>query len=486
MKAVIIARVSTEEQREAGNSLPAQIERLKRYCQNKGFQIIETHSYDESAYKEDREKFDQIIDKILNQPERIAVCFDKMDRLSRDPFDNRIAKLRRKALNDDIEIHFASEGQIFNSQVSAPDRFRFTMGLGLAEYYSAAISDNVKRAQEQKIRKGEWLSKAPFGYKNIRIDEENTDIVVDDHNAAIVKKIFELYASGAYSMELLCKKIKQDFNLKWPKGSLGKLLKNPFYYGTMIIKGKPYPHRYLPIISRALFDEVQQHKNHVNDKPLKYMGLPFIYRGLIRCAACGCSISPERHKGYAYYHCTQYKGKHDNAKWLREETITEQLGELFKALQMPGDMQEQIINTLGEVHSQKIKFHNEHVSKLNAEQKSLTKMMDNLYLDKLKGKISEEQYDRFYTRFIEQKEEIRIKLDSLNDAENNYYLTAKYVLDLSVKAHDMFLRSEVEEKRQLIKLVLQNLTLDGEKLVWEPRKPFDLMLDATACKLWRG
>ena len=39
MKAILIARVSTEEQREAGNSLPAQVARLERYCQNKGFEI---------------------------------------------------------------------------------------------------------------------------------------------------------------------------------------------------------------------------------------------------------------------------------------------------------------------------------------------------------------------------------------------------------------------------------------------------------------
>ncbi len=41
------------------------------------------------------------------------------------------------------------------------------MSLGLAKYYSDAISDNVKRAQEQMLRKGIWVSKAPFGYKNI-------------------------------------------------------------------------------------------------------------------------------------------------------------------------------------------------------------------------------------------------------------------------------------------------------------------------------
>ena len=49
MKAIILARVSTEEQKEAGNSLPAQIERLKNYCKNKGFEVAKISSFDESA-----------------------------------------------------------------------------------------------------------------------------------------------------------------------------------------------------------------------------------------------------------------------------------------------------------------------------------------------------------------------------------------------------------------------------------------------------
>ena len=55
MKAILISRVSTEEQKEAGNSLPAQVARLEKYCQNKGFEILKTFSFDESAYKDQRE-----------------------------------------------------------------------------------------------------------------------------------------------------------------------------------------------------------------------------------------------------------------------------------------------------------------------------------------------------------------------------------------------------------------------------------------------
>ena len=67
MKAILIARVSTEEQKEAGNSLPAQVERLERYCKNKNLQIIKKFSFDESAYSSNRGEFDQIIDFILKQ-----------------------------------------------------------------------------------------------------------------------------------------------------------------------------------------------------------------------------------------------------------------------------------------------------------------------------------------------------------------------------------------------------------------------------------
>ena len=358
MKAIIIARVSTEEQKEAGNSLPAQIARLEKYCQNKGFKILKSCSFDEIAYKNQRDEFDRIVDFILEQKEKVAVCCDKVDRLSRNIFDKRIGQLYKKALNDEIELHFTSEGQIINSRISAVEKFQFSISLGLAKYYSDAISDNVKRAQEQKLRKGEWLSKAPFGYKNIKLENGNSDIIINDHNSYIVKKVFELYATGAFSMGLLCKKVKADFGPAWPKGYLGKMLKNPFYHGTMIVKAKSYPHRYPPIISKSLFDQVQSVKESFKKKSFKYAGLPFLYRGLIRCGECGLSVSPERHKGHAYYHCTQYNGKH-GAKWLREEEITRQLGKVFKSLQVPQKIRDQITGTLKKVHPDKIEFHND-------------------------------------------------------------------------------------------------------------------------------
>lgn len=204
-----------------------------------------------------------------------------------------------------INLHFVSDGQVINSRISAVEKFQFSISLGLAKYYSDATSDNVKRAFEQKIRKGEWLAKAPFGYKNITQPDGSSAIIIDEYAAGIIRKIFKLYATGAYSLEYVCKKLKEEHNLNSPKGYLGKVLNNPFYYDVMIVKGQEYPHRYPPIITQTLFEQVQQVKAGFTKKPARYGGLPFVYRGLIRCAHCGLAITAERQKGIAYYHCTQ-------------------------------------------------------------------------------------------------------------------------------------------------------------------------------------
>ncbi|MFC1870687.1 recombinase family protein [Candidatus Dependentiae bacterium] len=487
MKAIIIARVSTEEQKEAGNSLPAQIARLERYCKNKEFEIIKHFSFDESAYKSNREEFDQIIEFIVAKNEPLAICCDKVDRLTRNMFDKRVSLLYEKALNDELELHFVSDGQVLTSKISAAEKFQFSISLGLAKYYSDAVRDNVLRAFEQKIRKGEWLAKAPYGYKNIVHPDGTKDIVVDEYEAQMVQKVYELYARGIYSMEMLLKKLKADYGIEWIKSFLDKILKRHFYYGLMEIKGELYPHRYPPIISKELFDQVQTVKSGYSKKrQYRFAGtIPFIYRGLLRCGDCGMAITPEIHKKkHIYYHCTQYKGKH-GAKWFKEETITQIMSDIFRRFKIPKDILEQITNTLNEVHQNKIDFHNTQLARLTKEQENITKMMDNLYMDKLKGSITEKEYDRFFQKFCDQRDLNSQRLTQLQEAETNYYITAKYILDLANRAQELFESSEVDEKRQLIKLLLSNVQIKGENIVYDVQKPFDLILESSDEVRWR-
>tara|TARA_Y100000588_G_C14276792_1_gene934731 strand:- start:2236 stop:3759 length:1524 start_codon:yes stop_codon:yes gene_type:complete len=484
MKAILLARVSTEEQKEAGNSLPAQVERLKKYCHNKNFEIIKICSFDESAYSNKRNEFDKIIDFVLNHEDKVALCCDKVDRLTRNTFDKRVAQLYDKALQDKIELHFVSDGQILTSQISAVEKFQFNISLGLAKYYSDAISDNVKRAQEQMVRKGIWVAKAPIGYQNITDPNGNKTIIVDEYHGPIVTKIFEMYATGAYSLQLIIDSLDKNYGIKVPKGFIGKALSNPFYYGTMIVKGVQYPHSYPPIISKDLFDKVQAVKASYKKKPAKHAGRPYIYRGLMRCGDCGLAITPEMHKGYVYYHCTQYKGKH-GAKWFREEAITSEVEKIFKRMHIPEEILQQVTDELNVMNQDRIEFHNNQLQQLIKEQKRIAKMLDNLYLDKLEGRITVSQYDKFYQTLKEQISEVNQSLQRLHESDENYYITSQYLLQLASKSYELFKSSEVEEKRVLIKTVLSNFEITGENMLWKAKKPFSNFLNCTEGFLWR-
>ena len=104
MKAVILARVSTKEQEEQGHSLPAQIRRLQEYAGKKGFEIVETFSFHESAGDKIRKKFEEVIAYIRSHKDvRVLLCenVDRATRNFKDAVD--LDEMRRK---EDLEIHF--------------------------------------------------------------------------------------------------------------------------------------------------------------------------------------------------------------------------------------------------------------------------------------------------------------------------------------------------------------------------------------------
>lgn len=482
-KSITIARVSTEEQKEANNSLPAQLHRLKNYCQKKGFEVVKEFSFDESAYKDKRSDFDSILDFVLDQKEKVAVCFDKVDRLSRNIFDKRVSLLYEKALNDEVELHFVSDGQVINSHLSAVEKFNFSISLGLAKYYSDAISDNVKRAQEQMLRSGIYPARPPYGYKRIPVSKDKTEIVIDDFGSKIVQKAYELYSTKSFSMDLIRRKLKVDYGLNWSKGYTDNILKDQFYIGIMTWNKKQYRHKYQPIISKALFDQVQEIKSGFHKKHSKYAGLPYFYRGLIKCGHCGLSYTPEKHKGHIYYRCTQYNGKH-GAEWLREEDITDQIGNAFKRLQVPDHVLEKIVKTLKKTHESKTDFREEEYKKYSTERELYSKRLEKLYIDRLDGRITDQDYDRYYQTFRDKISELDTRIAILQEAEDNYYITAQYLLTLANKAYDLFKSSKVEERRLLIKMVLSNLTVEGKEVRYNAIKPYDTILYYADRQAW--
>ncbi len=110
VKGTLIARVSDPSQREA---LPAQILRLREYSEKLGLDS-DLHSFDETAYKDDRKKFQEIVDKIAKYPGKQVVVFDKIDRFTRDASSEVVRILKDKVKEGNLELHFPSDGLVFH------------------------------------------------------------------------------------------------------------------------------------------------------------------------------------------------------------------------------------------------------------------------------------------------------------------------------------------------------------------------------------
>lgn len=485
MKAIIIARVSTEEQIEAGNSLPAQVERLRNYCNRKKFEIVETFSFGESAYKEDRIEFDKILQLINSSKENIAVCFDRVDRLSRNIFDKRVATLYEKATEGKIELHFASDGQIINSSMSASDKFRFGMNLGLAKYYSDAISDNVKRAAEQKRRNGEWPGKPPIGYINVELPNEKRGIIPDAASSHLIQELFQLWSTGNYSITTVWEKIT-DMGLKSKSGNrlsrsnIELILKDTFYYGIAYSPKYDlyFPHVHGALITRALFEKCQKVFQERSRKPSKLGSKKtYIFQGLLPCANCSCLYSPETHKGHNYYSCAN--GKRICQKiYVNERDLLKPIQRIFDAFaEVPTEVHERLVSELRTTNEAQVAYHQKEMSRIRREQDILQKRKDKLTDLLLDGNIEKEGYDTKLDGIKDQQLRLNIEAEEHLKGDHEYHIHVSTVLSLSRRMGDIFGSSEPEEKRQILNLLLQNPSVSGKKLEFTLRKPFDSILE---------
>jgi site-specific DNA recombinase len=484
-KAVILARVSTMRQEKEGLSLKEiQLPVLRDYAKDKGLEVEQEFVFSESADYKIRKKFDEMVQYVKASKDVKIIIAYRVDRITRNFRDAVLIDDLR--LNYDKEIHFVYDRLVIRKETLGRDIQDWDLKVFLAKQYLNRLKEDATNSAAYMLKNGLLPGKATYGYKNVIKENKKRWVEIEPFEAKVVKTMYEWYGSGCSSMPKVRARLKEELNIDFPMGVIDAILKNPFYCGSMLNKGQEYPHVYECVISRELFDKVQQIKAGYNKTRYKYAGLPFIYRSLIKCGDCGCMISPERKRGHLiYYRCTQYKGKHE-AAYVREEDLTEQFAELFKSFQIPQPVVEEITETLRQAHRDKTQFHDTTLNELQRDYKRLETRIETMYEDKLDGSITESFYNKKREEYRERQKELSVKISRLSIADDEYYLTSEYLLQLANRAYDLFVSSEVDEKRQLLKMVLQNIKLRGKKLDFELEKPFDKVFACSSLQLWLG
>lgn len=481
MKAYLIARVSTEDQADA---LPAQVYRLQDYSKRMKFSA-ELFEIQESAYRGDRQKFNEIIAKLLTLNEPIALVFDKVDRYSRDSSSDEVRLLNTLCETGRIELHFPSDSLVITKDSSAGQRLMLTMNTAFSQYYSNAISDNVKRRNEQLRRDGIWTGKAPTGYRNT-IKEGKKWIDVDELESFAIKDAFEMYATGTSTLQDIKVHWSVKYGLLAPISTIDKILKNTFYYGVMQVKGSSYPHAYEALVAKEVFDKCGRIRSGYKSKPNSQAGLPFPYRGLITCSECGCVITFEiKKQKYTYGHCTQFKGKH-GAQYVNEDALTTQFESLLKSIQIPEDAAADVLRKVNDNHQQQIKDKQAKVRLIQSEITKYEQRLDRLYDDRVDGKISDLLYERKSAEYALAIENHRAHLATFELSSKERLASIAHLLETANNAHDTFKNTDYLGKRKILRKVLSNSLLEGDQLRWKLKKPYELMAFCNNNSTWQG
>jgi len=141
---------------------------------------------------------------------------------------------------------------------------------------------------------GEFPGFAPIGYIN---NPAIKKIELHRKNAKIVKKLFEIYATGKVNLKYIAEfmeksGIKSRKNNRCNISRISAILTNPIYYGHFCHAGEIYEGKHTPIITKELFDKANAVLQSRNRQPNKKID-PKPLCGLLWCASCGMGITGE-------------------------------------------------------------------------------------------------------------------------------------------------------------------------------------------------
>ncbi len=471
MKAVIYARVSSKEQEQEGFSIPSQLKLLRNYAQEKGIVLAEEFKDIETAKSTGRTGFNKMLKFLKSNKTCNIVLAEKTDRLYRNIRD----WITLDELN--IEIHFVKEGCIISQNSHSSEKFLHGIKVLMAKNYIDNLSEEVKKGLTEKAAQGEWPTKAPVGYKS----NKSTHLLdIDELKAPLVRKLFELYATGNYSLQMLMDVAREagfctNKTTFISKSGIHKILQNPIYYGEILWKGKRYQGKHQPIITKKLFDQVQavlEGTNHPKETKRN-----FAFAGLLKCDKCGCAMTPELKKGkYIYYRCTGFKGKCGNT-YIREEKLAELLADVVKRIEIDDNLVADIKKALRDSHKDKIDYHNKALKTLNKRAKHIQGLIDKAYEDKLSGVISESFWERKSLEWQNELVEIASKVEAHNNADVNYFETGIKILELANNAYTKYLGKNRHEQRKLLNIILSNCTIFHGTLYPTYKKPFHILAE---------
>ena len=450
--AALYIRLSKEDESEGpSQSVTNQQSLLKAFVQQHRLSVFDTYIDDGfSGTSFDRPAFRRMLEDIEAQKVNMVITKD-LSRLGRDyimtgHYMERYfpeKRVRYISLLDGIDTGVESAANDITP-------FRAIMN----DMYAKDISKKIKSVKRDKQRKGQFIGGKPmYGYK--MHPTEKNKIVVDEEAACVVRRIFAMALEGVSCRQIavrlneahiltpaayagLTMGKKGAYAGLWSSERISEMLQNETYLGHMVqgrtqkvsykskkcITRSPenwvvvkYTHE--PLVEEETFRKVQQLLN--SRRHTRSRTYDFLLKGLIYCHECGYPMAVMNRPNAAgkdrlFFVCRTYqrftKAGMCTCHSIKEQTVTEAVAakvkEVCQAVLRPDRLQAIAIAAVEEVR--KADGDASERQTLQDKIEHMTAHMEQLYMDRLSGLLSEADFQRVYLRIKTERTMLEEKL----------------------------------------------------------------------------
>ena len=467
-KYFVYARKSSEAEERQIMSIDAQLNELKEFAAKEKLEIAASFQEAKTAKEPGRTVFGEMLCRI-EAGEADGILAWHPDRLARNSVDGGkiIYMVDRGKINS---LKFPT----FWFESTPQGKFMLNIAFGQSKYYVDNLSENVKRGIRQKLRNGIYPGHAPIGYLN---DLRTHNIMLDPDKSVIVKRIFELYATGEYALEELIEKLclKTKTGKLFTASMVQHTLRNPFYYGAFKLKSEMYQGNHEPIITKKLFDCVQlimasRGKRHKN------RGHNFTFTGLMSCGTCGRAITAETKKGHIYYRCTKKQTVCDE-KYIREEELLAQFKNILQKVSLPDDWADEMVEKLENEKRNALQSSEVLANPLNSRIEALNHKLDKLLDSHLEGIISKAEYLSKKEMLLGEKQDLEERIKEIRGKGNNWLEPMREFILSSKLAKKIAYEGDLLEIRTFIKKIGSDFILKGKKFEFLGKIGWKILLE---------
>ena len=476
-KYFLYTRKSTDEDDRQVLSLDAQETELMEFALRDRLDVVAAFRESQTAKEPGRPIFNQMLARMENGEAQGILAWHP-DRLARNSVDG--GKIIYMA---DRGVIQALKFPTFWFEATPQGKFMLSIAFGQSKYFVDNLSENIRRGLRQKLRRGEYPAPAPIGYMN---DLKSHTIVKHPEKYRLVRKLFNLYATGEYSLKDLQRSsglLSRNQKIL-PVASIRNILSNTFYYGVFKYNGELHEGKHEPIITKKLFEAVQKTLSD-RSRPKKPSQKTFPFRHLLYCGECGCAISSEIQKGHTYYRCTKKKGA-CSQRYIREELLAEQVSGWLQKVSLPAETADWMAAELDKEKVQDAANGAIHAQNLKEQIRELESKLDKLLDAHLQGTIDRGEYTAKKQKILDAKIGISENLLDFERNGNNRLEPAKKFILEAKQAGIIALHGNFFDQKNFLKKIGSNRLLLSREIRIELKKSWNLLAETKIASLGEG